>query len=140
MTASGTITRMDARIASTVTAWSVTALNLDCNGFAPVLILNSSSRLRGRAAGNSPDQQLGNGVDDDRDHEERQTDFDQGAAMQVAGGFSKLVGDHRSHRCAVGEKRFVHFRSVAYNHCDGPGFAEGAAQTENDSAHNANAR
>src|SRR5208283_3592555 len=93
ITPSGKITRMVARIASTVTVWSVTARTLLRSWNALVLIRVSSSRLRRRAAGNGPDQHLGNGVDNNRDHEEGQGNLDQGAAVQVTGGFGKLVGD-----------------------------------------------
>src|ERR1700722_12365946 len=97
MTASGTITRMVARTASTVTVWSVAVLNLERSSNLPVFTLLSSPRLRRRAARDRPNQKLSNRIDNNRDSEQGQGDLDQSAAVQVAGGLGKFVGDHRSH-------------------------------------------
>src|ERR1700691_2639861 len=97
MTASGTITRMVAKTASTVTVWSVTVLILERSSNLLVLTLLSLPRLRRRAARDRPDQQLGNCIDNNRDSEQSQGDLDQSAAVQVAGRLGKFVGDHRSH-------------------------------------------
>ena len=55
----------------------------------------------------------------------------------MASANSLAITEAMECRC---EKRIVHFRGVADDHGDGHGFAEGPAQAENDSAHNADAR
>src|ERR1700691_4170210 len=94
MTASGTITRMVGRIASAVTVWSVTALILERSSNLLEFTWLSSTRLLRCSARDRPHQQLGNGIDDDRDHEQSQGNLNQSAAVQVAGGLGKFVGDH----------------------------------------------
>src|ERR1700722_12209995 len=103
MTASGTITRMVAKTANTVTVWSVTVLIrerrsiLERSSNLFVLTLLSSSRLLRRAARDRPDQHLGNSIDNNRDREQGQGDLNQSASVQVAGSLGKFVGDYRSH-------------------------------------------
>src|ERR1700722_4803288 len=97
MTASGTITRMVAKTARTVTVWSVTVLILERSSNLLVLTLLSSPRLRRRAARDRPDQHLGNSIDNNRDREQGQGDLNQSASVQVAGSLGKFVGDYRSH-------------------------------------------
>ena len=46
---------------------------------------------RRSVACDGPDHQTGDGVDDDGDEEEREADLDQGAEVEVAGGFGELV-------------------------------------------------
>ena len=142
MAASGAITRMVARIARPVTSGIGRPLRIldrswNCACAHSYLL---SCACAGRAPRDGPDQQLGNCVDDDGDDEEGEADLDQGAAVQVAGGFGKLVGDDGGHGGAVGEQRSVDLGGVADDHGDGHGFAQSAAQAENDGADNADAR
>src|ERR1700730_9811826 len=53
----------------------------------------------------APDQQAGSHVDDEGHDEKHETDFYEGADMQVGCGFCKFVRDDRSHRVLRREHR-----------------------------------
>ena len=67
-------------------------------------------------------------------------DFDQGAQVKLVRSFAELVGDDTGHAVSRGQQRTHNFRPVADHHGDRHGFAQGAAQTKNHSADDANAR
>src|ERR1700678_4006807 len=49
------------------------------------------------AASDGPDQQPRQGVDHDRNQEERQTDLDQSRQVNIARSFAELIGQHAGH-------------------------------------------
>src|SRR5690242_12811863 len=93
----------------------------------------------GHAARYRPHQQLGQDVDDNRDQEQGQADFNQRAEVEVAGGFAEFVGDNARHGVSGGEEGFGDFGAVADDHGDGHGFTEGATESEDDAAENSDA-
>ncbi len=63
-------------------------------------------------------------------------------ALQVefVRGFGELIGDNAGHAVARSQQRARNFRPVADDHGDRHGFAQGAAQAENDCSDDADAR
>ena len=88
-------------------------------------------------AGECFQKQLGEDVDQHGHAEQHEADFKQRAQIQIAGGLVEFVGDDAGQRVAGREQRFDDLRRVADDHRDGHGFAERAAQSENDRAEQA---
>ena len=89
--------------------------------------------LLGRAENQNPRQ----AVDDDRQAEQHQAEFDQRARVQLAGGLGELIGDHRGDRIARRKQRSVNLGIVADHHGHRHGFPQGARQGQENRAHDA---
>src|SRR6266700_638696 len=92
------------------------------------------------AACDGPDHQTGDGVDDDGDEEERESDLDERAEVYVAGGLGELSRDDTRESVGGGEEGFADVRVIADDHGDGHGFAERAAETKHNGTDDADAR
>src|SRR5580704_3273535 len=92
------------------------------------------------AAGDGPDHETGDSVDDNGDEEEREADLDQRAEIDVGGGFGELSGNHAGQGVGGGEEGFADVGMIADDHGDCHGFAERAAETKHDGADDADAR
>src|ERR1700756_3926069 len=93
-----------------------------------------------RAARHHPYQQARACIHHDGDQEECESDLDQSAQVHIAGGFAELVGEDTGHGVARGQEGLHYLRAVANHHGDRHGLAEGAAQAEDDGAHDTDAR
>ena len=82
-------------------------------------------------------EQARRAVDDERQREQHQAEFDQGAAVKLASRFGEFVGDHRGDRIARRQQRSLDLRIVADDHRHGHGFTERARQREKNRAHDA---
>src|SRR5580704_3882173 len=137
MASSGTSTRAAATMAKDVAPrFTMRRHRLIC-GTAADDRLGTDPRT---SAGDAPDQQARQRVDDEGYQEQRQADLYQGAEVQVAGSFAKFVGNHAGHGIAGREQRFGNLRSVADDHGHGHGFSQSATQSEDDAADDADAR
>src|SRR5665213_1754242 len=95
------------------------------------------SRILGFVPIGSYDEQARDSVDDDGEGEEDQAQFDQGAGVELAGGFGELVGDYGGNGIAGGEEGGFDFGIVADDHGDGHGLAERTRQSQEDGTHDA---
>src|SRR5258708_39511127 len=97
---SGVVTTMAAD-AIRVSAMALTARRR--NPRVSEMSLGNSPRRH--AARNAPDQQAGNGVDDQGQREEDQGHLHQGAGVDSAAGFVELIGDRTGRGITRGEQR-----------------------------------
>src|SRR5512135_902715 len=79
-----------------------------------------------------PDQHPRDNVHDQGDDEQRQPDLDDGAQVQVAGGFTEFVRDDAGHGVRRREKGPHDLRRVSDDHGYGHGLAERASQAQDD--------
>src|ERR1700733_13962225 len=77
-----------------------------------------------------PDHEAGDGVDNDRDQEERETDFDERAEVDVAGGLGELSGDDAGEGVGWSEERLADIGMVADDHGDGHRLPQCAPEAE----------
>src|SRR5712692_3950303 len=82
----------------------------------------------------APDQEAREGVDDDRDQEQHETDLDQGVEVEVVRRLGELVGDDGGHRVLRREEGERDLGVVPDHHGDRHRLAEGAAETEHHGA------
>src|SRR5208282_4002395 len=137
MAKSGKSTRRTVSTETPVITWSVTRRRKLMGGTLNAVVLefvsgNASCRL---ASSNAPHQKPCQRVDHNGDKKQRQADLDQCRKIQIAGRFRELVGEYAGHGVSGSKQRFGNFRTVADDHGDRHGFAERAAQTQNDGAH-----
>src|ERR1039458_6266729 len=142
MAKSGKSTRMTVSTAAPVMAWSITrrrklmggTLNAIALEFVSGIFIsgNASCRLASR---NAPHHEPCQRVDHNGDEEQCQANLDQCRKIQIAGRFGEFVGEYAGHGVSGSEQRFGNFRTVADHHGYRHGFAEGAAQTQNDGAY-----
>src|SRR5271166_6594963 len=98
MASKGTSTRTAAETANAVAPWLVMRRQrLTSCGAAGDTELGTYPRS---SAGDAPDQQPRQGVDDESHDEKRQPYFHQGAEIQIPRGLGKLVGDDTGHGVA----------------------------------------
>src|SRR5208282_4025437 len=136
MAKSGKSTRRTVSTAAPVMAWSVTRRRKLMGGTDVAVELgllsgNASCRL---ASSNAPHHEPCKRVDHNGDEEQCQANLDQCRKIQIAGRFGEFVGEYAGHGVSGSKQRFGNFRTVADHHGDRHGFAERAAQTQNDGA------
>ena len=101
-----------------------------------VLMLRPPSRC---AAGDRPDHESGDCVDEDGDKKEGETDLDEGTEVEVACGLGELIGDDTGQGVAGGEEAFADLWVIADDHGNGDGLAKSAAEAEHDGSYDADA-
>src|SRR5450631_3776754 len=108
MTTKGTMTSTDAPIANTFAAWFMKRRHrLSFRVEASPGCLSTDPPCG--TAGDAPYQQSCQSIDNEGHEEQRQSDLDQCAQVEVAGSFAEFVGDDAGHGIARREKRFRHF-------------------------------
>ena len=85
------------------------------------------------------DQKASEAIQDESHQEQHETEFDQRAQVQIAGGFREFIGDDGGNGIARRRKRSADLRVVADDHGDGHGFAQRARQRQKYRAHNSGA-
>src|SRR5579875_559294 len=92
--------------------------------------------LRAPLAGRGKHQQPRRGVDRHGQSEQNQSEFDQRALIQRAGGFREFVGDHRGDRVSRREQRRGDLRRVAHHHRHRHGFPQRPRQRQKNRSDN----
>src|ERR1700733_14343459 len=122
---SGVMTTSVASTASTLTApllkRRLKILTLDARNGGRIDWDAISGHPRRCAARHGPNQQTCAGIHDDRNQEERQSDFDERTQVHVVGSLAEFVGQHAGHAVTGRQQRLHNLGTIADHHGDSHG-------------------